>query len=595
MKNDIYDLFSEYTGELPEIKEEACDAERIKQLVSQKMKKPERIDEQYQSVGMKKRKAHFFRLKNSCEVSNEKTKNTASDRSEKEEFYNYEFKVKGVDLYMKKKWRKPVMAAAACLLIVGGVIGGTAIIRNGGGDSSESYYASVGTTAADDASELEKKEKTVITAAFITYFMDCDKMVDIFNSSQDDYTIKLVDYHQYDDDIPGGAYGAGAMRQLKIDIAAGDAPDIIVTSDHSLINMLSQKGEFADLYNLMATDPEVNKDTLLPNILKAFESSDGKLYSLAPTYQIDTMVVKKKFGQKENWSIDDMIAFFDSAPDTADHLYDSETRDWMLECIVCGMNELVDYDRTECHFDSDEFIKALEFCGRFAEKEFITDKAEADAYWRDVATWTVLDRTPFMLATLYGSPASAYSNYSGIKYLNFGGEDFTFVGTPSSTGDGGHIDILGEIAILDTCSDKNGAWKFVREFFTKERQAIPELVAKKDYNKANPIDAIPVRKDCFEDWIERQKYCVGFDDDGHTVKTDHSEYKSTVIYAPTDEELEDYRRYILSCDTLDNNIDPDILNICKEEAAAYFAGDSTAKQAAERIQSRCSILLSENS
>ena len=35
MSKNLYDLFSEYKGELPEIKEEKCDSEHIKQLVRQ--------------------------------------------------------------------------------------------------------------------------------------------------------------------------------------------------------------------------------------------------------------------------------------------------------------------------------------------------------------------------------------------------------------------------------------------------------------------------------------------------------------------------------------------------------------------------------
>jgi hypothetical protein len=39
MKHNIYDLFSDYSGELPDIKEAPCDAQRIKELVSQGTKK----------------------------------------------------------------------------------------------------------------------------------------------------------------------------------------------------------------------------------------------------------------------------------------------------------------------------------------------------------------------------------------------------------------------------------------------------------------------------------------------------------------------------------------------------------------------------
>lgn len=43
MSKNLYDLFSEYRGELPEIKEEKCDSERIKQLVRQQTSEKKNI------------------------------------------------------------------------------------------------------------------------------------------------------------------------------------------------------------------------------------------------------------------------------------------------------------------------------------------------------------------------------------------------------------------------------------------------------------------------------------------------------------------------------------------------------------------------
>ena len=43
MSKNLYDLFSEYKGELPEIKEEKCDSERIKQLVRQQTSEKKNI------------------------------------------------------------------------------------------------------------------------------------------------------------------------------------------------------------------------------------------------------------------------------------------------------------------------------------------------------------------------------------------------------------------------------------------------------------------------------------------------------------------------------------------------------------------------
>ena len=76
MKHNIYDLFSEYTGELPEIKKDTYDAERIKQLVSQKIKQSDTLEntvshnsELCREAEERKRKTHFLKPKKRCEFS----------------------------------------------------------------------------------------------------------------------------------------------------------------------------------------------------------------------------------------------------------------------------------------------------------------------------------------------------------------------------------------------------------------------------------------------------------------------------------------------------------------------------------------------
>ena len=509
----------------------------------------------------------------------------------------YADEVRGVDIYMKKRWRKPAAAAAASLILAGGVFGGTFVIRNMS-KKDVSSDTNIYSSEAGSTSGAEQMEKTIISVACLEGISDFDKVIDKFNFSQNEYKIQKVDYHKYDDE--NGKIGEGAYRQLKLDIISGDAPDIIITSDHSFIESLSQKGAFADLDQFMAVDPDVNRDTLLPNVLKALETSDGKLYSIASQFVLHTMAVKEKYGQNENWSIDDMIALFDSAPSTADHLYDGFERDTMLDYLVNGQEDLVDYDNAECHFDSDEFIKILEFSNRFVEKEAIPDKLSDpngnDQYWSDKANWYKNDSSLLDPVMIFGYTKAVYSEFSGVKYLDFGGENFTLVGYPTSSGNGGKIDTTSEFAILENCSDKNGAWQFIRQFFTKEAQDIIYSDTEADYKKAYPTQYIRVRKDCFEEWLKGNKYCWEYSDkEEKFVKTDHTESKGTTVYGLTDKEIEDYGKYILSCDTIYRSIDTDIINICKEEAAAYFHGDCTAKQAADRIQSRCSILLSENS
>ena len=57
----------------------------------------------------------------------------------------------------------------------------------------------------------------------------------------------------------------------------------------------------------------------------------------------------------------------------------------------------------------------------------------------------------------------------------------------------------------------------------------------------------------------------------------------------------DFERYLLSCDTLLDEMDYEVQSIVMEEADAFFHGEKTAEDTAKMIQNRVSILVGERS
>lgn len=406
-------------------------------------------------------------------------------------------------------------------------------------------------------------------------------IVNQFNQSQNKYRIQIVDYSQYNSEGP--PYTAdGAMNQLKMDLISGKAPDIIITQNHNDITALSGKGAFVDLYQFMENDPDVNRDTLMPNLLKACENSNGQLYSLSPSFSIKTMAVKTKFFDKENWTLDEMISLYDNAPSTADHLYDGISKEEMFRNLFYAATDLVDYESGVCHFDSPDFVKILEFCNRFVDEVYMPDKwSEPEAhqqYYTDKFYWWSNDRIVVSEIGAGGDSSLSYTRDVDAR------DDITLVGYPSSNGSGGKLDFSENIAISATCPDKEGAWQFVRSYFTKEYQ-----LAENDWGGKANIQGLSARKDGFERDMYRSSHFT--DMDGNSV--DYYESKGDKYYPLTQEEEDKLTNYILGCDTIYGDYDSDVLNICLEEAAAYFAGETTAENAADMIQNRASITLSE--
>lgn len=462
--------------------------------------------------------------------------------------------------------------------------------RNNGNGKSSGFYR---LTPYEEGEGTETKLLTY-TVIGNTIMYERDKFSAI-NSGRDDYRFQLKSYDGYNAENDWN--NTGAYEQYKRDIITGDAPDIIITSDYDLIQTLAGKGAYADLSKFMENDPDVNRETLLPNVIEALEDNEGRIYALPLEFCVETLLVKKKYGQRENWTMDEMIEFFDNAPASADQLYNNNERVFMLNRFLTGMDSLIDYDKAECHFDSEEFIKMLKFVGRFIEKldspDKLSDPEGHSNYYADKATWWANDRA------LFKTVEFGYDN--DIRYVRDieAGEDVMFAGYPSENGSGGKLDIRGYFAILNTCPDKEGAWQFVRSFLTEEFQGeLPDedIEAKMGYLK-NIVCYSP-RRDVFEKQMDNTMFMYEYDaEKGEVVQVDSKpEYRLGRSYYPlTKEERDDYERYILSCKTIEGSYSTEVRDICWEEASAYFAGDCTAEQAAEMIQNRCSILVSEQS
>jgi nucleoside-specific outer membrane channel protein Tsx len=69
-----------------------------------------------------------------------------------------------------------------------------------------------------------------------------------------------------------------------------------------------RKGMFADLYPFIDNDSDYSREDFSQPILKAFET-DGKLYSIAPAFEFDTLVGKTSiFGEVQDQSFAELQA-----------------------------------------------------------------------------------------------------------------------------------------------------------------------------------------------------------------------------------------------------------------------------------------------
>lgn len=468
---------------------------------------------------------------------------------------------------------------------VSGVIGledGDFIIYYQDYEANKNGFARLTKRSAD-----ELANQTVITVATLGGDSSITSKITDFNKSNSQYRIKIADYSKYNEwDDENEKQINSASKQLKMDIVAGNAPDMIITYDYNIISELAPKGTFADLYTYLEKDSDLSKDDIMPNILKASEI-DGKLCSMSPNFQVATFACKSKFFDKENWTLDDMIDTLHAHPDMQLMNYGNSKEDAFEMLVNACCDEFIDYEKLECHFDSDDFKKIIEFCNEFPDESDEIDwetatEDEMQEYWNEQETMCLNDKALLGDVGFYD-----FTGYSEARSVRFG-EDITLVGTPSNNGKGALLSMSNAMAVMDSSPSKDVCWEFIKTFFTEDYQAndrysfgLPSLVSAFD-KKA-------------EDSMHKPYY---IDEDGKKVEYENTYYindKEITIDPLTKEEKDFVVDYIKKADKMYGGYTDEIREIIVEEVTKYFKGEATSQQTIDKLQSRVGILISEQS
>ena len=134
-------------------------------------------------------------------------------------------------------------------------------------------------------------------------------------------------------------------------------------------------------------------------------------------------------------------------------------------------------------------------------------------------------------------------------------------------------------------ANKEGAWQFLRTFLTDEYQ-------ENNVNYSFPI-SVKRLEELAAQATQKSYYT---DENGNKVEYDDTYYVGgieVVIPPMTEQETEELMEQLYSI-TEAYKYDESLLNIIKEEAAPYFAGQKSAKEVASIIQSRVQIYVNEN-
>lgn len=411
-------------------------------------------------------------------------------------------------------------------------------------------------------------EKKIVSLYVWNTNSDIEKAVMDFNGRSTAYRVEITDYTEKYPDEP--------LTHLSNDIIIGNLPDIILLDAFSMpVESYISKGLFANLYDFMDSDESFNREDYLESYFKAYEVN-GKLYELSPEFSIHTIVGKASvIGEARGWTMNEFISFADENSDSNifSGIYNKGNILTFFINSCCG-----DYfnSRTgECRFDSEDFIRFLEFCDRFPNEtpENYYDTVDMNEYktqWRTGGT--LLD---------FGF-ISDFTSLRREEAVTFG-EPVTVKGFPSEDGSGLSFNNYGmEFAITTKADNGDGAWEFLKYFLSDEYQD-------KSY-------MFPIKLSVIEKKAKASKERPFFTDkNGEKVYTDIETIGGQVVTvgANTDEDIRRVMDIINSADST-WNYDSQITKIVTEETGAYFAGQKSAKEVAGIIQNRVSNYLAEN-
>lgn len=226
-----------------------------------------------------------------------------------------------------------------------------------------------------------------------------------------------------------------------------------------------------------------------------------------------------------------------------------------------------------CDFTSDHFIKLLEYANEYTDAQDMESYFD-DGFWDRYSTMYADESSLLLISYL-----TDYGDIYALEHDNFG-ESVTAVGFPCDEGSGSTFEIDTGFAISSR-NNREGAWKFVRTLLLPDYQ--------------DCTDTFSVRNDSQE---KKAKMAMTPDPErvfDPITLMGHMMLSSGVsgIGEPSREDIDKVNAVISSAVSV-HKYNPTVNDIISEEAARYFSGAISSKEAAEAIQGRVQIYLSES-
>ncbi|MBO4928714.1 MAG: extracellular solute-binding protein [Clostridiales bacterium] len=421
------------------------------------------------------------------------------------------------------------------------------------------------------------KKMIVIGGKSMHYDSSLMSFVNAFNSSPDNKARAVI--VDYADVIDSDVTMADIERTIYMDILSGTGPDVLVNLGGS--PSFNNSSIMEDMNPYLDGSDGIDRTKYFDNVIRACEK-DGKLYHIPLSFTLEGVAANSNLvSNTTGWTFEEFEEAGKKMPDQVSFMEGMEYNEVLSFLLCMNMDKFVNYADKTVDFQNDDMKRILEFA-----KELGLDKKPSDegmdlVYEGNGVYYGGGDRTQEkyvagMLA-VKEEMISGVMQYAQVKDLLDGG--VTFLGYPSLDGTGMCIESNLTMGIVSSSKYKDLAWEFIRAYMDYE---IPEDIS---------FFTMPVDRANFDKISHNQMKESNAEYERIVKEGGISAVKGIFAYI-TEQDIEELKTLIENA-TLSTNLDPAVMDIIEEEAAAYFAGDRTVDEVLKTIQNRTSTIVKE--
>lgn len=354
--------------------------------------------------------------------------------------------------------------------------------------------------------------------------------------------------------------------RVFMELATGNGPELMWVLQEDMYD-LYEKGLLMDLSELI---PDDVREQLVPGIIRS-GTVDDKLAGIKLYVLYNTVMVSDALWEGDTWTLDDVMEIMESKEDwdfTFSYFLEGmDSYKLLSEVLLTDLDgsEFLDTEQGYCNFNSPEFIHLLEICKNYACTEYAARSRDGQA-----AQFKNGDGIAEVTCFVDGILAySAWMNrYEGSAHI---------VGFP--TREGGKNYIMADNTYLVVSAQA--------EHLEEIKELIAYLLGYENqfYNSYMSVRMDVIRDSVVETGENQYKLKVSANEDAFMeldAKPDGTSW------------LEDYLSFIETCEPEPGWRYTPVGVIISEEVQPYFAGDKSANEVAEIIQSRVQLYLDES-